>query len=315
MDELTEPFRRLIEDACPSAVARAIEDGGDWRPAWAAIAQSGFLDALVPEEAGGAGLSLSDASPLIALVGAHAVPLPIGETMIARALLARAGASLPSGPIVLVTGAMPTPLAAVATHALSGTPEAPCLSDVETPIMTGVHHDLAASVGHTAPAMRPLAAVVRAQLIAGASGRVLDMVVTYANERQQFGKPIGRQQAVQQQLAMLAEHMVAARVAAAVGAQAGLAPDPFVAAVAKHGASIAAAEIAAIAHAVFGAIGISEEHDLQRLTRRLHDWRLADGSASYWAAVAGRQRFGRGDTLDQLRSGQRQTPVIGTKTL
>jgi acyl-CoA dehydrogenase len=48
--------------------------------------------------------------------------------------------------------------------------------------------------------------------------------------------------------------------------------------------------VAAIAHAVHGAIGISEEYDLQLLTRRLHGWRLADGSEGYWAGVLGELR-------------------------
>jgi acyl-CoA dehydrogenase len=63
------------------------------------------------------------------------------------------------------------------------------------------------------------------------------------------------------------------------------------AAIAKHGASLAAGQVAAIAHAVHGAIGISEEYDLQLLTRRLHGWRLADGSEGHWAGVLGGLRM------------------------
>jgi len=50
-------------------------------------------------------------------------------------------------------------------------------------------------------------------------------------------------------------------------------------------------DIAAIAHAVHGAIGISEEHDLQLFTRSLHEWRAADGSEGYWSAILGRVRL------------------------
>ena len=49
----------------------------------------------------------------------------------------------------------------------------------------------------------------------------------------------------------------------------------------------AATRVAATAHAVYGAIGISEEHDLQLFTRRLHEWRLADGSETYWNRLLG----------------------------
>ncbi len=290
MSELIDPFARLIEDVCTPAAIRAIEEGGDTQAMWDAFTESGFLDALVAEDAGGAGLSLAEAAPLIALLGAKAVPLPVGDTMVARALLATAGLDAPEGPIVLATGAGPVPFGAVAAHVLSGSPEALVVSDAALR-STGVHHDVDAFVvGLEGSALRPVAAVLRALLISGAAGRVLEMTVEYANERSQFGKPIGKQQAVQQQLSVLAEQAVAARIAAAIGARAGLMPRARDAAIAKHGASLAAGQVAAIAHAVHGAIGISEEYDLQLLTRRLHGWRLADGSESYWAGVLGNLR-------------------------
>ena len=39
------------------------------------------------------------------------------------------------------------------------------------------------------------------------------------------------------------------------------------------------------------AIGISEEYDLQLFTRRLYEWRLADGSESYWNRLLGQARL------------------------
>ena len=291
MSELIDPFARLIEDVCTPAAIREIEQGGDSGPMWNAFLESGFLDALVAEQSGGAGLSLNDAAPLIALLGRHAVPLPVGDTMIARALLAAAGMEAPEGPIAIATGAGAVPFAAVASHILSGTPDAPVLTPAKVEA-TGVPHDSDAYVaGLDGAALRPIAAVLRAQLIAGAAGRVMEMTVAYANERVQFGKPIGKQQAVQQQLSLLAEQAVAARIAAAIGARAGMQPKLADAAIAKHGASLAAGQVAAIAHAVHGAIGISEEYDLQLLTRRLHGWRLADGSEGYWAGVLGQLRL------------------------
>jgi acyl-CoA dehydrogenase len=287
MQELIDPFARLIEDVCTPAAVRAIETGGDKAGMWQAFSESGFLDALVAEDAGGAGLSLADAAPLVALLGAHAVPLPVGDTMVARALLAAAGLDAPDGPIAISTGSGAVPFATVASHVLYGSCEAPMLS--AAPVEpTGVHHDVDGyTPGLDGKALRPLAAVLRALLISGAAGRVMDMTVAYSNERIQFGKPIGKQQAVQQQLSVLAEQAVAARIAAAIGARSGILPRLADAAIAKHGASVAAGQIAAIAHAVHGAIGISEEYDLQLLTRRLHGWRLADGSEGYWSEVLG----------------------------
>ena len=117
------------------------------------------------------------------------------------------------------------------------------------------------------------------------------MTAAYANERVQFGKPIARQQALQQNMAVMAEDAVAARIASQLGCASGFPPTLAAAATAKSVASRAAARVAATAHAVHGAIGISEEHDLQLFTRRLHAWRLADGSESYWNRKLGALRL------------------------
>ncbi|MFN3459175.1 MAG: acyl-CoA dehydrogenase family protein, partial [Novosphingobium sp.] len=103
MNELLEPFVRMLDAAATPAVVRAIEHGGSAAALWQEIAESGFLDALVAEEHGGAGLALGDIEPLVEALGARAVPLPVAETMVARALLARAGIAAPEGPIALVT--------------------------------------------------------------------------------------------------------------------------------------------------------------------------------------------------------------------
>ena len=304
MSELVDPFARMIEDVCTPEAIRKIETCGPIDEMWGAFVESGFLDALVAEESGGAGLSLADAAPLIELLGARAVPMPVAETMVARALLAAAGADVPEGPIAIATGAGAVPFAGVATHVLSGSPEAPVVAAAGA-TATGVFHDIDGFLpAADGAALRPLTAVIRALQISGAAGRILEMTVAYANERTQFGKPIGKQQAVQQQLAVLAEQAVAARIASAIGVRSGLQPRVLDAAVAKHGTSLAVAEIAGIAHAVHGAIGISEEYDLQLLTRRLHAWRLADGSEGYWAGVLGGERLASAgqSTADFIRA-------------
>ena len=124
-------------------------------------------------------------------------------------------------------------------------------------------------------------ALLLASAISGAADRVLAMTVAYAGERSQFGKPIGRQQALQQQLAVMAEDCVAVRMAVELAAGSD-APDPLRVAAAKSVASSAAPRVANTAHAVHGAIGISAEYDLQLYTRRLHECRAALGSETCW---------------------------------
>lgn len=314
MNELLEPFVRMLDAAATPATVRAIEHGGSPDALWSEIAESGFLDALVAEEHGGAGLSLADIEPLIEALGARAVPLPVAETMVARALLALAGVTAPEGPIVLVTSlAQPVPCGLVAQAALVDCGDELVLCDMAqlSPAPTGVTNALAARISgkpdgvrlpRPASGLRAITAVLRAALIAGAAARLCDVTTAYASERVQFGKPIGRQQSLQQMLALMAEDMIACRIAAQLGASQGIAVSLATAATAKITTSAAAPRIAASAHAVHGAIGISEEYDLQLLTRRLHQWRLADGSEGYWSQGLGTARLASPQpTVDWIR--------------
>jgi len=135
---------------------------------------------------------------------------------------------------------------------------------------------------------RPLAAAIAAALMAGAMAEIQAMTIEHATTRKQFGREIGRFQAVQHQIAVLAEEAMAARMAAQaafVGPVAEISPQR--AAVAKFRAGEAARRVAAIAHAVHGAIGVSHEHRLHHFTRRLRGWRMAHGGESVWARELG----------------------------
>lgn len=299
MSEFLEPFERMLEALSSPATVRAIEVGESPEAPWNGIAESGFLDALVPEERGGAGLPLAEVGVLWQALGRHAVPLPVGETMIARALLADA----PGGPIALITasaaGEIVAPFGRVADHVLiekDGQLHLVAADGAPTDIFGSTALRLNPAFGEAVAAapeggLRAITAILRAALIAGAADRLTTMTAAYANERVQFGKPIGKQQALQQQLAVMAEDMVACRIASQLGCAGGFPPSLAAAATAKSVTSSAAARLAATAHAVHGAIGISEEYDLQLYTRRLHEWRLADGSETYWNRLLGAARL------------------------
>ena len=307
MDEFLQPFVRMLDGASAPAVLRAMERGDPAGDFWAAIRESGVLDLLVPEDKGGLGLSLLGAAPFISALGARGLQHPVAETLIARGVLTQSGADAPDGAIALASGLGPSqvcPGALAAEWVLIDSGDALALVRAQQVSLepTGVEGSLAARLSWdgadaamTAPrpagGLRPIAAVTRALQIAGAADRLLEMSAAYANERVQFGKPIGRQQALQQNLAIMAEDSVAARIAAQLGAASGLPPKLAAAAAAKVTASSAAARIAATAHAVHGAIGVSAEFDLQLLTRRLHEWRLADGSEGYWSKLLGGVRM------------------------
>jgi acyl-CoA dehydrogenase len=151
----------------------------------------------------------------------------------------------------------------------------------------------AAAPDGAAAELRLRAALGRAQLLAGAARGALAAAVRYAGERVQFGRPIGRFQAVQQQLALAAGEVAAASAAAAAAARvagdAGFAAPAtrLAVAAAKSRTGEAAGAVARIAHQVHGAIGFTREHDLRLWTTRLWAWRDEDGSDAEWNAELG----------------------------
>lgn len=132
-------------------------------------------------------------------------------------------------------------------------------------------------------------ALMRSVQMAGALHRALDNSIQYANERVQFGRPIGKFQAVQHMLAVLAGHVAAssAAVDAVVGASQD-APHPLLTAVAKARVGEAASKGTEIAHQVHGAMGFTREHHLHHVTRRLWAWRDEFGNESVWQTRLGR---------------------------
>jgi alkylation response protein AidB-like acyl-CoA dehydrogenase len=141
-------------------------------------------------------------------------------------------------------------------------------------------------------------ALARAVLMAGAMERALDTAVSYAGERKQFGRPIGKFQAVQQNLAVMAGQVAAAGAAADAGVEALSIDDPakqeFLVAIAKTRVGDAATIASEIAHQVHGAIGFTKEYSLQLSTRRLWSWRDEFGGDTEWAAKVGAYVCARG---------------------
>jgi len=329
-DPFADAARQLLADQCTPQVVRAIESDGRGAPEvaalWNQLEATGLADALLSEDDGGAGLGLTQVFGVLEQCGAHALPLPLGETLVARALLAQAGGARPAGSIALARGErlgdgglrcalvrsgqvaqsvlvqaagewrlLPVDDAQRAPQALA-LDAALAWSAAQVQAAPGVAVDAALDV-------RTLQAAVVAAQMAGALKTVFDRTLQYANERQQFGRPIGKFQAIQHQLAVMSEHVFAARMAAQLGCSgAGVKPDRLRVATAKARCSEAALVVSELAHAIHGAIGFTEEYDLQLFTRRLHAWRQAAGSEAYWYGVAGEALLEhQGMTLDIVR--------------
>jgi acyl-CoA dehydrogenase len=142
--------------------------------------------------------------------------------------------------------------------------------------------------------VRTFGAVAASAMMTGAMEWLLEQSVQYTTDRVQFGKPLGKNQAIQQQLALMAGDVAAARVAAIVACAdaPGAGSDDcratvFSAAAAKIRAGEAATRATSIAHQVHGAIGFTYEHALNFATRRLWAWREAYGADAWWAARLG----------------------------
>lgn len=143
--------------------------------------------------------------------------------------------------------------------------------------------------GIDADALWRRGALARVAQMTGALEAVLELTVRYAGERVQFGRPIGKFQAIQQLVAELAAHVAASAVACDGAIAAAERSDAtFEVAAAKARISEAAGLAAAIAHQVHGAIGFAREHRLNLYTRRLWSWREEFGDETYWWAWLGR---------------------------
>ena len=307
-----EALEKVLADHATSAAIRAVEVGGPPDALWQPIEQAGFLDLLLPEAQGGAALPLADLFPILECLGRHAMPLPVGQSIVARALLGD-GAALPSGMVTiglqlqrLPGGALRCPQVpggGLAGHVLVADGESLLLLDAaqarRVPVGDPRNQTADLEWSATPPVMQlstggqhlaPFAAAVMAAQLSGAMQRCFDMALDQCNTRVQFGKSIGKFQALQQQLSMMAEHVLAAAIAAEAAFRAdGAVPSALAAAVAKSRTSEAVVLVAATAHAVHGAIGMTDEYDLGLVTRRLHDWRLAYGAEHVWNLRIGHQ--------------------------
>ena len=304
-----------------------------WKePLWRALSEAGLTLAWVPEKLGGAGASLTEGFAILGAAGRYAVPVPLAETLIAGWLLARADIAAPAGAMTVapvrprdrislnpddtLSGrAAGIPFARDSKHiaVVAADDRGAVIALAKTDACrVGEGRNLAGDSANTvifdrtkaicsarAPgdfdpfALLLMGAIVRSVEAAGALEAILSLSVRYANERVAFERPIGKFQAVQQNLARLACETAAALAAAGSAADAIAQSSAFddtvflEAASAKIRSGEAAAEGAAIAHQVHGAIGFTKEHVLHRFTLRLLSWRDDFGNESYWAAALG----------------------------
>lgn len=323
---LSDSVHRLLADHATKQTIIAAEEGAWPKALWDELVSNGLTRVLVPEEQDGAGATWSDAYVVLKAAGEHAAPVPLAEAIVGGWILARAGIAVPDGVITLMEGdfllkegrlsgrAMRVPFARHATHAVALVKSGWGVEAVLAPLdYVPVAHDqnIAREARDTltfervmvetgwvelpANGLRLFGALARAAQMAGALDYLTRQSVAYANERTQFGKPIGKFQAIQQQLAVLSTQSAAAGIAAAHAcAAADKGEAAFEIAVAKVRVDDASSIATSIAHQVHGAIGFTYEHGLHFATRRLWSWRSEFGSGAEWAEELGRAALERG---------------------
>jgi acyl-CoA dehydrogenase len=281
-DLLAASAADLFRRHCPTEVI-----GQPWSPElWEVFERADLTE----------GASTAELGEVVRVAAQFAAPIPIGEDALARLILARAGLEARAGPLTVAEffdgRAERVPFARCAVGIVAVGPEGVALLDPrDCRISEG--QNLAGEPRDTVvpPPFDPVppgvilrrwGALLRAIQIAGALERVLQLTVRHAGDRQQFGQPLRRFQAIGQQLAELAGETAAARAAANAAAED---PQIWKIAAAKVRCGEAAGRGATIAHQVHGAVGFTDEHVLHRFTLRLWSWRDEFGTEEEWASV------------------------------
>jgi len=323
---LRDTVREVLQRECPPEVVRAAWEGrtDGARAAWNTLAQTGVIGMTASEEAGGMGMSELDLLLPLEETGYAAMPGPIVDTIAvgiplfeaagtdaqkerwlgpAAAGEVRIAVSFEGGEIVphvasadvLIAerggAAYCVPIDEVSVRPERSVDHARELGRVsfEPSPRYGMREDVSTvdlfSLG------RERAALGTAAQLVGLSRRMLDMAVQYAKDREQFGKPIGAQQAIKHRLAnaLIEQEFARPTVYRAGWSMETSARDAEVdVSLAKIYAGQAAQFVAKEALQVHGAIGYTIECDLHMWMKRA--WALA---AAHGDAAHHRERIGR----------------------
>ena len=324
--------RRILSDHCSTELLDQAEQGQYPEALWTLLEEQGLTTLGGFETLGGGGGDFCDVLVVLREAGRYALPLPLAETLLGVSVLSALGVALSDGPLVMASGQFSLD----ADHRLVGRGARIRFGrDAKTLLVVAERDDqtvlcpvLASQVeiepgvnlagepsdavvidqkietsnqivlsGEGLQAIEMRGAAMRSVMMAGALEEALSLTVGYALERSQFGKPIAKFQAVQQQLAVFATQ-VAASTRAAETLMVTQPLNLMDVAIAKARIGEAAGLSAEIAHQVHGAIGYTKDHRLNHLTRRLWSWRDEFGHEGYWQEHLGRELLA--DTKTEL---------------
>ena len=321
---LADATARMIAQKLPED-AQAQAEQGVWLEAlWQDFAEMQLPLLLASEEAGGFGMTAADAMPTLRLLGSHAVPLPLVDTMVANKILGQAQLPLAEGPAALIPAGQLQAVKSATGYHISG--QAPrvawgrhvraLVADIDGQIFhlrTGwrcveegrnlaghardtLDVDAQVTADHVAALPQGLdilghGGAARAILAVGAMQSALELTVAHTSTRIAFGKSLSKQQAVQQDIARVAMALAATSACADMAADALDDQQAHRAtlrlAAARTRISEASQLVHGISHQLHGAIGFTREYRLHLFTRPLLAWRDEFGSYRHWALVLG----------------------------
>lgn len=281
------------------------------------ILASGFTDLLLPPHAGGSGIALSEATTLLKLEGYYRVAAPFAQTVVTQYWAHAHKVTLPQGMFSYAATALKLDESAgsatlqkawhadTAEHMLIASRSRCFLaSGHNRTVLQSYQGGLFAAVSWpengltrlelNAQAVQDLFNLsVFAMLAAtvGAMEKTFEITLDYASQRRQFGRPLSKFQAIQHQISEMAEHVCAAdmalQMAGSTNNKTVEIPDSQQLAIAQYQVAHISERIADIAHAIHGAIGISQEYPLHHYTRRIRECKSCFGSQQFWAARIG----------------------------
>ncbi|MFK0179092.1 acyl-CoA dehydrogenase family protein [Streptomyces xanthochromogenes] len=263
---------RFGRDALRAAVDRPELD----RTLWRALGEAGFFALRLPESEGGVGLGLPEAVLLFEEAGRALLPGPL----VASHLAAGAVKGAASGETVVtrVDGGLVGWLAE-ADHVQGDASGATPLRSVDP--LTPLHR-----TGGRRTSRDPEAVLLTAAEQLGSAARSTEMAVQHAQEREQFGRPVGSFQAVKH---LCADMLVRTEVARAAVYAAAVTGDAEEIAGAKLLADEAAVRGARDCLQVHGGMGFTWEADvhlhLKRAWVRAEQWQSAEEACEVLAAA------------------------------
>jgi len=316
-------LRELIADL---AAGQPDETAGSELPgAWANIRELGLDSIGIAEESGGSGGTLTHLAVIVDALGEAGLGLPIIEVATARWVLAHAGAPINTAvPIVVLTDEDDQPLVVrgvpwgrsadlLIVYPKYGVPCSYELSKDKVKMaadvnLAGEPRDTI-NISHTTGrqlAAAPSAGAVRARLgllwaaaltgvVRGAYNKTRD----YVKVREQFGAPLIKIPAVASAVANFKTQLLLAEAAVARALDTFDGTDEYAqttsVASARIVAASAATEAARLAHQLHGAMGVTQEDGLHRLTTRLWAWQDAVTSEREWSIRLGEAAINGGE--------------------